>query len=38
MIALRLLLGITEAGLFPGGVYPGGVYVISQWYTRCKSV
>lgn len=29
MVALRLLLGICEAGLFPGAVY-----TISQWYTR----
>ncbi|KAJ5414667.1 hypothetical protein N7509_001294 [Penicillium cosmopolitanum] len=29
MVALRLLLGAFEAGLFPGAVY-----TISQWYTR----
>lgn len=31
MVVLRLLLGVTEAGLFPGAVY-----TISQWYTRCR--
>lgn len=31
MVALRLLLGAFEAGLFPGAVY-----TISQWYTRGK--
>lgn len=31
MVVLRLLLGLTEAGLFPGAVY-----TISQWYTRCR--
>jgi hypothetical protein len=29
MVALRLLLGACEAGLFPCAVY-----TISQWYTR----
>ncbi len=31
MLALRLILGILEAGYFPGCVY-----LLSTWYTRCK--
>ena len=30
LIPLRILLGILEAGLFPGVIY-----VLSLWYTRC---
>ena len=32
MIALRILLGILEAGLFPGLIT-----LVSAWYSRCKS-
>jgi sugar phosphate permease len=31
MIPLRLLLGLFEAGFFPGAVY-----LLSTWYSRCK--
>ena len=31
LVALRLILGILEAGYFPGCVY-----LLSTWYTRCK--
>lgn len=31
LVALRLVLGIFEAGYFPGCVY-----LLSTWYTRCK--
>lgn len=31
MLALRVILGILEAGYFPGCVY-----LLSTWYTRCK--
>jgi sugar phosphate permease len=31
MITLRLLLGLFEAGFFPGAVY-----LLSTWYSRCK--
>ena len=33
MLALRVVLGILEAGLFPGAVY-----LLSLWYTRCEFV
>lgn len=32
MAALRVVLGIFEAGFFPSCVY-----LLSTWYTRCKS-
>lgn len=32
MVGLRLVMGILEAGYFPGCVY-----LLSTWYTRCKS-
>lgn len=31
MVALRIVLGIFEAGFFPGCVY-----LLSTWYSRCK--
>ena len=31
MAGLRVILGILEAGFFPGCVY-----LLSTWYTRCK--
>lgn len=31
LIPLRLLLGILEAGFFPGSLY-----LLSTWYTRCE--
>lgn len=31
LLALRLILGIFEAGYFPGCVY-----LLSTWYTRCR--
>src|SRR5437016_11325966 len=31
LIGLRVLLGLLEAGFFPGSVY-----LLSTWYTRCK--
>ena len=31
MAALRVILGILEAGFFPSCVY-----LLSTWYTRCK--
>lgn len=33
LTALRVLLGILEAGFFPSCVY-----LLSTWYTRCKSM
>ena len=33
LVALRLILGILEAGYFPGCVY-----LLSTWYTRCKAI
>jgi hypothetical protein len=32
MIGIRIILGVLEAGLFPGAIY-----LLSMWYTRCKS-
>ena len=32
MAALRVILGILEAGFFPSCVY-----LLSTWYTRCKA-
>lgn len=32
MVALRLVLGLLEAGYFPGCVY-----LLSTWYTRCRA-
>lgn len=32
MAALRVVLGIFEAGFFPSCVY-----LLSTWYTRCKN-
>lgn len=32
LVGLRLVLGILEAGYFPGCVY-----LLSTWYTRCKT-
>jgi hypothetical protein len=31
LVGLRVLLGVLEAGYFPGCVY-----LLSCWYTRCK--
>ena len=32
LVVTRVLLGILEAGYFPGCVY-----LLSCWYTRCKT-
>jgi Sugar phosphate permease len=32
MTAMRLILGVLEAGFFPSCVY-----LLSTWYTRCKN-
>ena len=31
MIGLRVILGVFEAGL-----YPGAVYLLATWYSRCR--
>ncbi len=31
IVALRVILGVLEAGFFPSCVY-----LLSTWYTRCK--
>jgi MFS family permease len=33
MVGLRVIVGVFEAGFFPGAVY-----LLSTWYTRCKII